>query len=231
MSAVILIVEDEVDLARTLAYSLRKEGHEVETVHDGEAALARLTVGSPPDLVLLDLMLPDLSGIEVCRRLRAMPEVSRVPVLMLTARGEEIDRVIGFESGADDYVVKPFSPRELVLRIAALLRRSEAVPQSPRPGELSRIRLEPEGRQAWLDNTELDLTPLEFGVLSTLVARRGRYQSRDALLRDVWGIEADVTTRTVDTTIKRLRAKLGAVGAAIETRRGVGYRFNADLCR
>lgn len=234
MSARILIVEDEVDLASTVAYNLRKEGHEVEMVHEGGVGLARVTTGPAVDLVVLDLMLPDMSGIEVCRRVRALPgKSSNVPVLMLTARGEEIDRVIGFESGADDYVVKPFSPRELVLRVAALLRRSTQATVGDDAGvlQLPRMRLEPEGRQAWLDGEELDLTPLEFGVLALLVARRGRYQPRDVLLREVWGIEADVTTRTVDTTIKRLRAKLGDIGVAIETRRGVGYRFNMDRCQ
>lgn len=229
MAARILVVEDEVDLARTIAYNLKKEGHEVAMVHDGESALARIMGDSPPDLVVLDLMLPDISGIEVCRRIRQSTGISKnVLVLMLTARGEEIDRVIGFESGADDYVVKPFSPRELVLRVAALIRRRDAGARSDTVIESERMRIEPSGCQVWLDGEEVDLTPLEFGVLALLVSRKGRYQSRDALLREVWGIEAEVTTRTVDTTIKRLRAKLGDFGGAIETRRGVGYRFSGQ---
>lgn len=228
MPALILIVEDEVDLAQTLAYRLRKDGHEVEVVHGGGAAMERMASAPLPGLVLLDLMLPDISGIEVCRRLRDGTATRRIPVLMLTARGEEIDRVIGFEAGADDYVVKPFSPRELALRVRALLRRSEVAGVPAAGNRAPGLRLEREGCQAWMGDVELELTPLEFGVLALLIERRGRFQSRDTLLHEVWGIDVEVTTRTVDSTIKRLRRKLGPLAEFIETRRGIGYRYCSE---
>jgi two-component system phosphate regulon response regulator PhoB len=221
----ILIVEDEADLAATLEYNLQREGYRTRVAHDGRAALAELAREPPPDAVLLDLMLPDLSGTEVCKRMREQERTRDVPVVMLTARSAEIDRVVGFEVGADDYVVKPFSVRELMLRVRALLRRAERPAGEPDMVSFDRLRVDRDSHRVWVDDRELQLTALEFRLLVAFISRRGRVQTRDALLADVWGIEADVTTRTVDTHVKRLREKLGGAGGYIETLRGVGYRF------
>ena len=225
MSGSILIVEDEEDLASTLEYNLGREGYRVRTALTGRAAMDALESGAQFDLVLLDLMLPDLSGLEICKHIRREPHLRETPVIMLTARGEELDRVVGFEVGADDYVVKPFSVRELILRIATLLRRVRRGASDPETLTVGRVRLDREGHRVWVDDEELKLTALEFRLLSTFLSRRGRVQTRQTLLADVWGIDADVTTRTVDTHIKRLREKLGSAGGYIETLRGVGYRF------
>lgn len=229
MAQTILIVEDEPDLLSTIDYNLQREGFETRTASSGEAALKLAERDPRPDLVLLDLMLPDISGTEVCRRLKQNDALRRVPVVMVTARGEEIDRVVGFEVGADDYVVKPFSVRELVLRVKAVLRRS-ARPDDAVADDTSfgRLRIDPAAHRVFVDGAEVTMTALEFRLLSTFLARRGRVQSREVLLADVWGIEADITTRTVDTHVKRLREKLGVCGAYIETLRGVGYRFRAS---
>lgn len=230
MAARILIVDDEKDLASTLAYNLEREGFVTATAHTGRAALDTAADGDAPvDLVILDLMLPDVSGFEVCRRFRQMEKMKSVPVIMLTAKGEEIDRVVGFEVGADDYVVKPFSVRELLLRVKAILRRrSQGDGEAPASGELiefGKLKVDEAGHRVWVDGEEVRLTALEFRLLTTFLARRGRVQTREVLLSDVWGIEAEVTTRTVDTHVKRLREKLGAAGAYVETLRGVGYRM------
>jgi two-component system phosphate regulon response regulator PhoB len=225
MSESILIIEDERDLVAALEYNFEREGYQVKSAVTGRSGLTLAEQDPPPSAIVLDLMLPDISGIEVCRQLRSMRRTQHVPVLMLTAKGEEIDRVVGFEVGADDYVVKPFSVRELMLRVRALLRRSQR--EEPETGEVSfgRLRLDGGGHRAWVDGEEAVLTALEFRLLTTLLQRRGRVQTRERLLQDVWGIEADVTTRTVDTHVKRLRQKLGGAGEYIETLRGVGYRF------
>lgn len=225
MSAVVLVVEDEPDLLRALEFGLRREGYLVRAAGDGEAALAAARASPAPDLVLLDLMLPDLPGTEVCRRLRAEEATKATPVIMLTARGEEIDRVVGFEVGADDYVVKPFSMRELLLRIRAVLRRQPAAMASSAAPRLQHgpIDVDLHGHRVWISGEEVHMTALEFRLLQTLVERRGRVQSREQLLADVWGYAPHVTTRTVDTHVKRLRAKLGDAGALIETVRSVGY--------
>jgi two-component system phosphate regulon response regulator PhoB len=226
MTARVLVIEDEVDLATTLEYNLRSEGFQVQLAHTGQEGLSAAAADPLADIIVLDLMLPDLAGTEICRRLREHDHTRDVPIIMCTAKGEEIDRVVGFEVGADDYVVKPYSVRELVLRIRAQLRH-----RAPREtGEATRLRfgvldVDPEAHRAWIEGSEVALTALEFRLLHTFVARRGRVQTREALLRDVWGIDADVTTRTVDTHVKRLREKLGAAGSYIETLRGVGYRF------
>jgi len=225
VSPLILIVDDEADLVATLDYNLRREGHETRSAATGREALAAAAASPAPDLVILDLMLPDISGTEVCRRLRAAEATRAIPVLMLTARGDEIDRVVGFEVGADDYVTKPFSVRELLLRVGAILRRAQ--PEASEPGAITfgRLRLDPDAHRAWVDGEEIALTALEFRLLRTFLGRRGRVQSRETLLSDVWGMSPEVTTRTVDTHVKRLREKLGPAGAYIETLRGVGYRF------
>ncbi|MGE0869629.1 MAG: response regulator [Kofleriaceae bacterium] len=227
----VLVIEDEIDLAATVEYNLRSEGFQVRLAHSGRDGLAS-AVGDPlPDLIVLDLMLPDLSGTEICRRLREQERTRDIPVIMCTARGEEIDRVVGFEVGADDYLVKPFSVRELVLRVRALLRRGQrtaAADGDSAPIRFGRLTIDREAHRAWVDDIEIALTALEFRLLQAFISRRGRVQTRDTLLSDVWGIEADVTTRTVDTHVKRLREKLGEAGAYIETLRGVGYRFKGQ---
>jgi two-component system, OmpR family, phosphate regulon response regulator PhoB len=227
MAELVLIVEDERDLQKVLKYNLEKAGFQTRAALDGKAALEQAWLEPLPDLVLLDLMLPDIPGTEICRRLRADPRTSALPVIMLTAKGEEIDRVVGFEVGADDYVVKPFSTRELVLRLRAVLRRREPKAAEPAasPLQFGILRIDSEGHRVFVADREVMLTALEFRLVLTLLNRKGRVQTRDTLLSDVWGIDADITTRTVDTHVKRLREKLGVAGDYIETVRGVGYRF------
>ena len=222
--ASILVIEDEKDLQKVLDYNLRQAGHQVWTASRGRDGL-RLATQHHPDMILLDLMLPDIPGMEVCRSLRAAPETAGIRILMLTARGEEIDRVLGFELGADDYVVKPFSVRELLLRIQAVLRRGGSQTQTSAIVRFGALRLDREAHRTWVEDEEVELTALEFRLLLTLHDRRNRVLTREKLLDDVWGIEADITTRTVDTHVKRLREKLGTAGRYIETVRGVGYRF------
>lgn len=227
MTELILIVEDEADLASTLEFNLKSEGYQTRCAPTGRVALELAAQEPVPDLVLLDLMLPDISGMEICRRLRADPRTAKVSVLILTAKGEEIDRVVGFEVGADDYVVKPFSVRELLLRIGAILRRKQPAEVAQDRTVFGRLTVDEAGHRAWVDGEETGLTALEFRLLVTFLARRGRVQTRERLLYDVWGYDADVTTRTVDTHVKRLREKLGPAGAYVETVRGVGYRLRS----
>ncbi len=220
----VLVVDDEKDLVSLLDFNLRQAGFETSLAYSGGQALqeARKRV---PDLVLLDLMLPDQSGTDVCRQLKGDPRTKGVPVIMLTARGEELDRVVGFELGADDYVVKPFSVRELVLRVKAVLRRArQPATESPRV-ELGPVKLDLEAHRAYVDGAEIELTPLEFKLLHLLVTRAGRVQSRERLLTDVWEMSSELETRTVDTHVKRLREKLGVARDLLETVRGVGYRM------
>ena len=226
VAGLILLVDDEPDLLQTLAYSLQKDGFTTRLAESAAEALKQARTAPVPDLVVLDLMLPDESGYVVCQKLRQDPTCSEVPIIMLTARGEESARVEGFEAGADDYVVKPFSPRELILRVRAVLRRR-------RGGEASAdqeitfgaLRVDPGAHQVWIEQREISLTALEFKLLHVLLSRRGRVQSRERLLEDVWEMSPSITTRTVDTHVKRLREKLGPQGGYIETVRGVGYRF------
>jgi two-component system phosphate regulon response regulator PhoB len=223
----ILVVEDEADIARILAYNLGQAGHQVSIATGGQAAL-KLSLENPPELILLDLMLPDLSGLEVCRTLKSDPARRDIPVIMLTARSEEIDRVVGFELGADDYVVKPFSVRELGLRIQAVLRRSQRTSKSASEDAeivFGRLRVDRKAHRTWVDGEEIALTPLEMKLLWTLYERRGRVQTRGTLLDEVWEASPENNTRTVDTHIKRLREKLGSAGSLVETVRGIGYRF------
>jgi two-component system, OmpR family, phosphate regulon response regulator PhoB len=234
MSPHILVVEDEADLADALAFALEREGFRATVAHDGKSALAAIAATPPPDLVLLDLMLPDMSGTEVCRTLRAHPTAKHIPVIMVTARTEEIDRVVGFEVGADDYVAKPYSSRELVLRVRAVLRRREAASATTTtptdaagPVRFGLLAVDKDAHKVWVADREVPLTALEQRLIQTFLDRKGRVQSRETLLADVWGITADITTRTVDTHVKRLREKLGDAGAYIETVRGAGYRFRA----
>jgi two-component system phosphate regulon response regulator PhoB len=219
----VLVVEDETDLVRTLEYNFRQAGFEVFTATSGSEGL-RIALAKNPDLVLLDLMLPDIQGTEVCRQLKGDPKTRTTPVIILTARGEEVDRVVGFEIGADDYVTKPFSVRELVLRARAVLRRGEQA-GSLETVNLGNLTIDSEAHRVHVEGREISLTALEFRLLWTLVRRRDRVQTRQTLLNDVWGLNLNVETRTIDTHIKRLREKLGKAGSLIETVRGVGYRF------
>jgi len=223
----ILVVEDEEDIRSLIVHQLQREGFAVAAAGNGNDALA-LARRTPPCLVILDLMLPGLPGTEVCRRLRAEPELREVPVIMLSARAEEIDRVVGFEVGADDYVTKPFSPRELVLRVRAVLRRAVAE-AADGPLEVGALRVDEAAHRVTVGGEEVPLTATEFKLLVTLARRTGRVQSRGQLLQDVWDAPPDLNTRTVDTHMKRLREKLGVAAGHIETVRGVGYRFSREL--
>lgn len=225
MSRLILIVEDEKDLARSLEYNLDKEGFQTRCAYDGASALESARKSPCPDLVLLDLMLPDISGTEVCREMKSDSRTKNIPVIMVTAKGSEIDRVVGFELGVDDYVVKPFSVRELLLRIKAVLRRGVGTEDEVQQAVFGVLKMDIPAHRVWVNEEEISLTALEFRLLETLYNRKGRVQTREMLLSDVWGIDSDVTTRTVDTHIKRLREKLMECGKYIETVRGVGYRF------
>lgn len=222
--AKVLIIEDEADLQQVLQFNFQQAGHEVLVTTSGSDGL-RLARSELPDLVLLDVMLPDILGTEVCRMIKSDPLSAEVPVVMLTAKGEEHDRVEGFELGADDYVTKPFSVRELLLRVNAVLRRTNAQSSEVEQIRFGRLRIDQEAHRAWVDDTEVELSALEFRLLLALFDRRNRVQSRSTLLDGVWGVSADVTTRTVDTHVKRLREKLGGARSYIETVRGVGYRF------
>ena len=224
----ILVVEDEADLRQVIEYNLTAAGHEVFVSGSGAEGL-RLAREKKPEIALLDIMLPDITGLDVCRQLKSAADTKGILVMMLTARGEEIDRVVGFEIGADDYVVKPFSVRELTLRVSAVLRRGQTNDSQEQVIVFGALRMDREAHRAWVDGEELELTALEFKLLSILYDRRDRVQTRSVLLDVVWGIQADVTTRTVDTHVKRLREKLGAARDYIETVRGVGYRFIGDL--
>ncbi len=223
----ILIVDDESDVTDLLAYNLKAKGYAVETLNHphGSVGLARTFA---PDLVILDVMMPDLSGIQVCRMLRADPKLRHVPVIFLTAKAEETDRVQGLESGADDYICKPFSVRELVLRVQALLRRAgDPAPDLPKRLQAGQIILDVEHHAVTVQGRPVELTATEFKLLHLLMERRGRVQSREHLLINVWNYETEIETRTVDTHVRRLREKLGTEADWIETIRGVGYRMAA----
>jgi two-component system phosphate regulon response regulator PhoB len=221
----VLIVDDDPDIVRLVSYNLSHAGYEIQTASTGRQAL-ELVQKQPPDLIVLDLMLPDVDGMEVCRTLRQQIPSRRIPILMLTARGEEIDRVVGFELGADDYVAKPFSPRELVLRIKSILRR--AGKDRTDVVHAGRIQVFPERRQCFVGNTLVSLTAKEFDLLHELMKARGDVLTRDVLMDRVWGYHGEATSRTLDTHVRRLREKLGDDGNCVETVRGVGYRI-ADI--
>jgi two-component system, OmpR family, phosphate regulon response regulator PhoB len=222
----ILVVDDEPDLLELVRVNLSQAGFEVETAETGRQALERARRAAP-DLLILDLMLPDLSGTEVCRHLRADSSHAEIPIIMLTARADEVDRVVGLEIGADDYVTKPFSPRELTLRVRAVLRRRQpASAAGAQVLERAALRLDPERHRCFVEQNEIELTAKEFALLHGLMMRPGRVMTREQLLDDVWGTDIAVTTRTIDTHLKRLREKLGSASHLIETVRGVGYRFS-----
>jgi two-component system phosphate regulon response regulator PhoB len=221
-----LVVEDEHDFASIVALNLKRAGFDAVVARSGEVALIEAR-RLRPDIVLLDLNLPDVPGTEVCRRLKSDPATRGTPVIMVTARGEEIDRVVGFELGADDYVVKPVSMRELVLRVNAVLRRSSPPAVSEEPSfEIGPLVVDGPGHRVRVGGVEVPVTALEFRLLVTLASNRGRVFTREALLDRVWGIQAELETRTVDTMTKRLRDKMGEAGRYVETVRGVGYRFS-----
>jgi two-component system phosphate regulon response regulator PhoB len=224
MPSTVLIVEDEPDLAELVRFHLAQAGYAVEVAHSGRAGLDAIRRARPA-LVVLDLMLPDLSGTDVCREVRSDPKLRELPILMLTARGDEVDRVVGFELGADDYVTKPFSPRELVLRVRAILRRAEGEPQKSSVLRRGALQLDAERHRCTVDGEAIELTAKEFRLLEVLMSRPGHVMTRQRLLDDVWGSDITVTERTIDTHLKRLREKLGAAGDSIETVRGVGYRL------
>jgi phosphate regulon transcriptional regulator PhoB len=226
MNSTILIVEDEKDLAQLVSYNLEQAGFRTKIETNGADALSRAQKESPA-LILLDLMLPKMNGLEVCRLLRADPKTKAIPIIMLTAKGEEIDRVVGFEMGADDYIVKPFSPRELVLRVKAILKRSKPGVEDSKKESLQfeGIALDTAQHRVWVNKKEIILTATEFKLLEYFLKSQGRILTRDLLLDKVWGYDVAVTTRTIDTHVKRLREKLGKSGEVIETVRGVGYRL------
>jgi len=229
MSSQVLIIEDEPDIRKTIDYNLTKESFKVVqagSIEEGEKALASNQI----DVIILDLMLPDGSGLTLCRDIKSDDKTKHIPIIILTAKTEEVDRVVGFELGADDYVTKPFSVRELILRVKAILKRGPTSNNNSADDEYSfgELTLNFEAHQAYINGNEISLTALEFRLLKHLIDRKGRVQTRDQLLEDVWGYSSDVTTRTVDTHIKRLREKLGSVGNHIQTIRGVGYRFSRD---
>ena len=224
MSDTILIVDDEQDVLDLLVYNLQKAGFRTVTARDGATALQKAR-DQHPALIVLDLMLPQLDGTEVCKQLKTDSKTASTPIIMLTAKAEEVDRVVGLELWADDYLTKPFSPRELVLRVKTILRRATgkvAPAEVLKSGDLS---VDIAKHEATVKGKALELTATEFKLLVTLMERRGRVQTRDRLLADVWGYEGDIDTRTVDTHVRRLREKLGSAAEYIETVRGVGYRF------
>ena len=225
MPNTILIVDDEPDVVDLLVFNLQKAGFKTLTARDGNAALQKAR-NELPALIVLDLMLPGLDGTDVCRQLKADQKTAPIPVIMLTAKAEEVDRIVGLELGADDYITKPFSPRELILRVKTVLRR---VAGNIAPGEILKLNdlvVNIAKHEVTFKCKPIELTATEFKLLAMLLERRGRVQTRDALLTDVWGYEGDVDTRTVDTHVRRLREKLGKAADWIETVRGVGYRFN-----
>ncbi|MBU8899127.1 DNA-binding response regulator [Corallococcus sp. H22C18031201] len=220
----VLIVDDERDLAELIDFNLRASGFTTRVAGTGEAALTAARE-QPPDVVLLDLMLPDMSGVDVCRQLRANVHSRDVLIVMLTAKSEEADRIRGFEVGADDYVVKPFSVRELVLRLKAIVRRGGTPKDGLQPLALGPLRLDVASHRFYVDEREVALTALEFRLLEHLMTRLGRVQTRELLLEEVWGLSSSLETRTIDTHVMRLRDKLGTARALLETVRGVGYRI------
>ena len=227
----ILVIEDEEDLNQTLSFNLENEGYKVTSALKGSEALKILENASPPDLVILDLMLPDMPGLDICRHIRSKDNLKNISVIIVTAKGEEVDRVVGFELGADDYIVKPYSVRELMLRIQAQLRRndsSEVTEENPEEGNISfkDLLIDNSKHKVFLSDKKISLTAKEYTLLKYLLTKADKVQTRDILLDKVWGYDNSVTTRTVDTHVKRLRSKLGKYGKNIETIRGVGYIFN-----
>lgn len=227
MNSKILVVDDEPDALEVLGFKLKESGFQPVFAEDGERAVA-MARSERPGLIVLDLMLPKIDGLEVCRILRRDPATSAIPILMLTARASEMDRVIGLELGADDYVTKPFSPREVVVRIKKLLARSPGADDRPLEMTLAELEINAPRHEVKVNSTPIALTATEFRLLEILARQPGRVLTRDELLRDVWGYENPIDSRTVDTHMRRLRDKIGAAARFLETVRGVGYRFNSS---
>lgn len=227
MNVNILVIEDEPDIRRNLEYNLGREGFNASSVGTLDKAYKKIK-SKKFDLILLDLMLPDGSGLDLCKKIKSNSETEATPIIILTAKDDEVDKVVGFELGADDYVTKPFSVRELILRVKAILKRSDT--KTKEVVEVERqfgdLKIDVDSHEVHVDSQLIELTALEFRLLKELVDKRGRVQSRDQLLSEVWGYNAEVTTRTVDTHIKRLREKLGSMGKYVQTIRGVGYKFS-----
>jgi two-component system, OmpR family, phosphate regulon response regulator PhoB len=228
MAPEVLVVEDEADIRNLVVLHLTREGYRCRTAGNGPDAL-REARSQPPDLIVLDLMLPEMDGLEVCRRLRADPSTAALPVIMLTAKADEVDRVVGLELGADDYMVKPFSPKELVARVRAVLRRTRP-PITSRVLRAGTLMLDPARHVAEVGGAALVLTPKEFDLLQALMEAAGRVLTREYLLDHVWGYTraGEIESRTVDVHVRRLRAKLGDDGRHVTTIKGVGYRFESD---
>ncbi len=228
MNEKILIVEDDKNILNLVRYNLEKNNFKCLLAEKAEQAQDILRK-VPVDLVILDIMLPGMDGFDLCRWMKRESKLAKIPIVMLTARGEEIDRIIGLELGADDYIVKPFSPRELVLRVKAILRRHSGFEDTCDVLRAGQIILDKARHRVTVGQREVELTPMEFKLLATLMERRGRVQTREILLNDVWGMDAEVYSRTVDTHIKRLREKLGKAGKMIETVVGVGYKLRDEV--
>jgi phosphate regulon transcriptional regulator PhoB len=228
MAQDVLVVEDETDIRNLIVFHLAREGFQCRTAGTGTQALQEVR-SHAPDLIVLDLMLPEMDGLEVCRRVRAEPGSASVPIIMLTAKSDEVDRVVGLEMGADDYLVKPFSPKELVARVRAVLRRAQR-PVPTRTLRAGRLVLDPTRHTVEAAGTPLVLTPKEFDLLQAFLEAAGRVLSREHLLDHVWGYTraSEIESRTVDVHVRRLRSKLGSDGRRIGTVKGVGYRFDTD---
>lgn len=226
MANTILLVEDDEDIRQLLTFTFEAAGFDVITRSDGQEGLDA-AVAETPDVVILDIMLPSMSGLDICKVLKRNEETESIPVIMLTARGEEVDRVVGLELGADDYVVKPFSPRELVLRVRAVLKRNAPSEPAAKTTSLKMdgLVVDMDAYKVLIDNEEVLLTATEFKLLAELLKNKGRVRTRDQLLNTVWGYEFEGYARTVDTHVRRLRQKIGDYAKYIETMRGVGYRF------
>ena len=224
----ILLVEDEPDLLQTLSFNFESEGYKVSKALNGEEAMKLLDKNDSIAMVILDLMLPDTSGLDICRHIRKTDDLKDILVIMVTAKGEEVDRVVGFEVGADDYVVKPYSVRELLLRVGGMLKRSSKEKDESDKEVLvfEDLKIDTNKHKVYLSDKKISLTSKEFKLLKHLLSKADKVQTRDNLLNKVWGYDQDVTTRTVDTHIKRLRSKIGKYGDKIETVRGEGYIFN-----
>ncbi len=230
----VLVIDDEEDVTILVGYHLRANGFTVEAINDPSLFMGRARTFQP-ELIILDVMMPEVSGIQICRMLRADPKLKRVPVVFLSAKAEEGDRVQGLEVGADDYICKPFSPKELVLKVQAIFRRAEASQEENRGVvlQIGKVVLDSDHHRVTVDGSGIELTATEFRLLKVLMERKGRVQARDHLLLNVWNYDAEIETRTVDTHVRRLREKLGDEASLIETVRGVGYRMTdrkPDAC-
>jgi two-component system phosphate regulon response regulator PhoB len=230
MSHHILVVEDEPDINKTVSYNIANEGLKplsALNISEAESYISSNNIS----LIILDLMLPDGSGLDFCKKLKSSNAYNDIPIIIVTAKDDEVDKVVGFELGADDYVTKPFSVRELILRIKAILKRnSKDITQntSSKIQTFGILSINEDSHEVFINDDEITLTALEFKLLKHLLDRRGRVQTRDQLLADVWGYSAHITTRTVDTHVKRLREKMGVMGKHVQTIRGVGYRFSRN---